>query len=272
MLDDFGVPDFMLRALIAGMGIAVIAGSLGVFVVWRRMAYFGEAMAHSSLLGVVLGVALGVMPWVTVMIVSALVAVLLFVMERSGRATMDSAIGVIAHGSLAVGLVILAFLDNRQISLFSYLFGDILATTTGDLWLTGAGVIGVLGVLYGLWNNLLSVVVNEELAQVEGVSVTRTKIIHLLLLSVTIALAMKVVGVLMIVALLIVPASAARNIARSPENMAVLAVGIGCLSVIFGLGLAYYHDTPAGPSIAATSVVLFLVSMIARWRPVRMRR
>lgn len=257
MLLDGAVPDFLCRALMAGLGVAVISGPLGCIVVWRRMAYFGEAIAHSALLGVVLGAVLGTMPWLTVIVVCAGVALILYQLERHGKATMDSAIGLVAHGSLAIGMVLLSFADTTQINLFAYLFGDILAVSRDDLMLIAFGGLAVLAVLTMIWSPLLSVVVNPDVAKVEGVNVAATKVIYLILLALTVASAMKIVGVLLVVALLVIPASAARVTSASPEGMALGAVLFGVAGVCGGLWGAYQFDTPAGPSIVMAVVCLF---------------
>ncbi len=256
---DGWVPDFLLRALVAGIGVAILTGPLGCIVVWRRMAYFGEAIAHSALLGVVLGAVLGTLPWATVIVVCAGVALILYVLERRGKATMDSAIGLVAHGSLAIGLVLLSFADTVRVDLYAYLFGDILAVSQNDLWLIVIGGLAVLGVLSMIWSSLLSVVVNPDVAKVEGVNVTATKVIYLILLALTVASAMKIVGVLLVVAMLVIPASAARAVSASPEGMAAAAVLIGVAGVCGGLWGAYRFDTPAGPSIVTAMVCLFVV-------------
>lgn len=253
------MPDFLLRALLAGIGVALLAGPLGCFVVWRRMAYFGEAMAHSALLGVVLGVVLGVFPWVVVIAVCVCVAVILYALERHGKATLDSAIGLVAHGSLAFGLVLLSLAETIQVDLFAYLFGDILSVSIGDLWLIMGGGGAVLGVLALIWSPLLSVVVNPDVAKVEGVNVAAVKVAYLVLLALTVAAAMKIVGVLLVVAMLVIPASAARVISASPESMALMSVMVGVIGVIGGLWGAFQFDTPAGPSIVVTAVCLYAV-------------
>ncbi|NQV44642.1 MAG: metal ABC transporter permease [Rhodospirillales bacterium] len=256
---DGGLPDFLLRALLAGIGVAILAGPLGCIVVWRRMAYFGEAMAHASLLGVVLGAVLGVFPWAIVITVCIGAALLLYVLERHGKATLDSAIGLVAHGSLALGLVVLSFAETVQVNLLAYLFGDILSVSQGDLWLILGGGLVVLCILAVIWSPLLSVVVNPDVAQVEGVNVAMVKVIYLVLLALTVAAAMKIVGVLLVVAMLVIPASAARALSTSPEGMALNATLVGIAGVCSGLWGAYQFDTPAGPSIVTAVVCLFAV-------------
>ncbi len=272
MAGDFMIPDFMVRALLAGLGVAVVAGPLGVFVVWRRMAYFGEALAHSALLGVVLGAVLGVLPWLVIIAVCSAVALILFALERSSGRGSDAAIGLIAQGSLAFALVILAFMESERIDLFAYLFGDILAVTRFDLWLIyGAGLV-VLSVMALIWQSMLSMVVNEDVARVEGVNVTATKILHLLLLALFVSGAMKIVGVLLVVAMLIIPPSVARLLARSPESMVIISICVGMLSICGGLWASYSADTPAGPSIVVTAIGIFLVTLIIRPRGVSQKQ
>ncbi len=255
-------PEFLMRALFAGLGVAVLAGPLGCFVVWRRMAYFGEAMAHAALLGVVLGTVLGLFPWIVVISVCAGVAVILYMLESHGKATLDSAIGLVAHGSLAFGLVILSLAETVQVDLFAYLFGDILSVSPGDLWLILIGGVAVLSVLVFIWSPLLSVVVNPDVAKVEGVNVAAVKVLYLVLLALTVAAAMKIIGVLLVVAMLVIPASAARSISTSPEGMALSSIIIGVIGVSGGLWSAYQFDTPAGPSIVSVVVCLFALIVL----------
>lgn len=263
MLFDGPIPDFMWRALLAGVGVAILTGPLGCIVVWRRMAYFGEAMAHSALLGVVLGAVLGTLPWATIVIVCSLVASLLYLLEQRGIATMDAAIGIVAHGALAIGLVLMSQNEALRIDLFSYLFGDILAVSTHDLWIIVIGGIVVSFVLAMIWSPLLSVIINPDVAKVEGVQVARTKIAFLILLALTVAAAMKILGVLLVVAMLVIPASGARAICQSPESMALAAAIIGILGVVLGLGGGYQFDTPTGPSIVTAVVSLFVLLAVS---------
>ena len=249
--------DFLVRALLGGVAIAVVAGPLGAFVVWRRMAYFGAAMAHSALLGVALGLLLEVNITLAVMIVCIGLAVALVGIQRRRGLPEDTILGILAHGALALGLVVIAFQDGLRFDLLSYLFGDILAVTRGDLaWIYGGGVV-VLGVMAAIWRPLLSATVHEELAQVEGVAVAPVRLIFMILLAVVIAVGLKLVGLLLITSLLIVPAAAARGLAATPEQMALGASLIGGLAVIGGLYGSLAWDSPAGPSIVIAAMLLF---------------
>lgn len=259
-----GMDDFMLRALVAGIGVALIAGPLGCFVVWRRMAYFGAALAHSALFGVALGLLLGVSPTFGIIAVSLAVAFMLVGLQSQRHIASDTLLGILAHGMLALGLVATALIETVRVDLMSYLFGDILAVGTTDIiWIFGGAVVA-LAALALIWRPLLAMTVHEELAQVEGVPVVVTRLVFMVIIAVVIAVAMKVVGILLIVSLLIIPAAAARPFARTPELMAVMAAVAGCIAVIGGLGASLTWDVPAGPAIVLVAVVLFVIGGIGR--------
>ncbi len=260
--------EFLQRALLGGLGVALATGPLGAFIVWRRMAYFGDALAHSGLLGVVLGTALSLNPELGVLATCLSVALALVLLQRQRRLATDTLLGLLAHTTLSLGLVALAFMETVRVDLVSYLFGDILAINTGDLyWIWGGGALA-LSVLIGLWRPLLAITVHEELAQVEGVAVFPVRLAFMLLIAVVIAAAMKVVGILLITSLLIIPAAAARRFARSPEGMAALAGLFGCAAVGLGLWASLRWDTPAGPSVVLAAVALFAAGAVM---PVRRR-
>jgi zinc transport system permease protein len=254
--------DFLLRAALAGIGVALLAGPLGCFVVWRRMAYFGDTVAHAALLGVALALAVetGVIP--AVALVAAAVA--LAVARGTGRHyAADTLLGVLAHGGLALGVLVLSFLPGAG-GLEAWLFGDILAVTARDVaMIWGAAALAGLGI-WRLWAPLLNSTLNEELAFAEGGNPPRERLILTLALALLVAAALKVVGALLITAMLILPVAAARPLARTPEAMAAFAALIGAAAVVAGLRLAWVADTPAGPSIVVAALALFLLSNLAR--------
>ncbi len=258
--------DFLIRALIGGLGVALVASPFGCFIVWRRMAYFGDTLAHSALLGVALGFLLGIDLTVGIVSVSFAIAVLLGILQRNRQLASDTLLGILSHGSLAAGLVVLAFLSDLRIDLMSYLFGDILAVTLIDIyWIYGGGALVLLGLAF-LWRPLLSMTVHEDLAHVEGVQVEKVRLGLMLLIALVIATAMKAVGILLVTSLLIIPAAAARYFAKTPEQMAVIASGVGCLAVALGLGGSFQFDTPTGPTIVVAAIFLFGVAGILRRR------
>lgn len=254
--------DFLLRALVAGLGVAVVAGPLGCFLVWRRMAYFGATLAHSAMLGIALGLLLGLNVNLGILVVCLAVAALLVAFQGRPEFASDTLLGILAHGSLALGLVALAFLEGQRIDLLAYLFGDILAVNRRDLlWLAGVGA-AILGALIWLWRPLLLITVQEDLARVEGLPVQALRLGFMLLIALMVAVAMKIVGLLLIVSLLIIPAATARPLAKTPEHMALLASLFGAVAAAGGLGASMAWDTPAGPSIVTVSVLIFTVTAV----------
>ncbi|MBB4285314.1 metal ABC transporter permease [Roseospira goensis] len=259
--------DFFTRALVAGMGLALATGPLGCFVVWRRMAYFGATMAHSALLGVALAVALEMEPMVGVFVVAALVSVVLLLLERVGAVSTDTLLGILAHAALALGLVAVAALSWLRVDLMGFLFGDILAVSVGDIAVIYGGGALVLGVLAWLWRPLLAATVSADLARAEGLHPERARIVFMLLMAVVIAIAMKIVGILLITSLLIIPAATARRFAQGPEGMAVGAAVAGVVAVGLGLSGSLAWDTPSGPSIVVAAFALFLLALVpGAWR------
>lgn len=256
------MPDFLLNALLAGLSLALVAGPLGSFVVWRRMAYFGDTLAHAALLGVALGFLLDVSPTLAVTVGCIVLAVLLVTLQQRQPLAADTLLGILAHSTLSLGLVAISFMHEVRVDLMAYLFGDLLAVGGRDLlWIAGGSAL-VLGLLAWLWRPLLALTVHEELAKVEGLPVGALRLALMLLIAVVIAVAMKIVGVLLITSLLIIPAAAAQRHARSPEQMAGGASAIGLLAVCGGLALSWFRDTPAGPSIVVSAAGLFLLSFL----------
>ncbi|MCW8327555.1 zinc ABC transporter permease subunit ZnuB [Photobacterium sp. SDRW27] len=256
--------EFILPALIAGIGIAVLAGPLGSFVVWRKMAYFGDTLSHASLLGIALGFLFNINLNLALVICCLALAVILVSLQKQKYVATDTLLGILAHSALSLGLVAVSFLDHVRIDLMAYLFGDLLAVTTIDLlWIYGGGII-VMGLLIALWRPLLSMTINEELAQVEGVNVDLMRLLLMLMVGLVIAVAMKFVGALIITSLLIIPAATARRFAPSPEVMAGLASLIGSVAVVLGLAMSWHYDTPAGPSVVVAAAAMFMLSQFKR--------
>lgn len=258
------MPDFLLFALVAGIGVALVAGPLGAFAVWRRMAYFGDTLAHSALLGITFGLLLDINLNLAVALGCLLLAVILVALQHNRFLATDTLLGILSHSTLALGLICVSAFSESRIDLLAYLFGDILAVSTADVISVWVIAITVLSVLVWLWRPLLAITVHEELAQVEGVPVTAVRTALMLLMALVIAIAMKVVGVLLITALLIIPAATSRRLAKTPEQMAIIAGLIGILAVIGGLAASYWWDSPAGPAIVLTATCLFTVTLLKK--------
>ena len=256
--------DFFLRAVVAAIGAALVAGPLGSFVVWRRMAYFGDAMAHAALLGVAVGFLLETGVVAGVFAVSAALALCLLGLSRLRTLPNDAILGILSHTTLAAGLVVLSLMASVRTDLMGYLFGDILAVSRADLVLIYAGAVVVLAALAAVWRPLLAATVSGDIARAEVMSPARAELVFLLLIAAVIAIAMQIVGVLLITALLIIPAATARGFTASPEAMAAGAAAVGACAAIGGLFLALMADTPAGPSIVVAAGTLFAVQLVAR--------
>ncbi len=258
------MPDFLIYALLAGCAVALVAGPLGTLVVWQRLAYFGDTLAHSALLGAALGLLLQVNPWWTIGAGSLAIGAVLALTQGQSEHASDSLLGVISHGSLALGLVALSLTGGARIDLNAYLFGDLLAVTATDLVLI-AGLAGLLlVVLVRYWDRLLAITVHAELAAVEGLPIRRLRLLQMAMMALLIAVAMKVIGVLLVTALLIVPANIARPWSRTPEQMAVYAALGGLVAVCAGLGMSLWLDTPTGASIVVCAVAAFALSLAGR--------
>lgn len=254
----FLTTDFILYALVAGISLALVAGPLGSFIVWRRMSYFGDTLAHSALLGIALGLITESNPQLSIIITCLLFAFVLTLLDRQPSVSTDTLLGILAHSSLALGIVVLAMADSVRVDLEAYLFGALLTIGNADLVWIVLVVAMVAAILYWFWNDLVSITVHAEIAEIEGANVNRLNLILVMLIALTIAVSMKIVGVLLITSLLIIPPAAARSLASTPEQMAGKASIIGVVSVLLGLVLAFFFDVPVGPSIVVVATLIFL--------------
>ncbi len=257
--------EFLLWALLAGVGVALVAGPLGSFVVWRRMAYFGDTLAHSALLGVAIALIGELNITLAIALVASGIAGGLLLLERAGMAS-DTALGILSHSALALGLIVVSLAGSVRVDLNAYLFGDLLAVTpaeAGLIWAIGALLVALLA---WQWRPLLSMAVDEELATVEGHPILRLKALLMLMLALLVAVAIKIVGVLLITALILIPAASAGRLARTPEQMAWIASVLGALAVALGLAASWQWDLPAGPAVVVSAAGLFLLTLGTRRR------
>lgn len=210
------------------------------------MSYFGDTLAHASLLGVAFGLLLDINPFYAVIAITLLLSLAWcgWNVARSSRWIRCSAFWL--HSALSLGLVVVALMSNVRVDLMAYLFGDLLSVTLSDIVMIAGGVAVVLLVLWWQWRDLLSMTISPELAHVDGVNLARARTVLMLVTALTIGLAMKFVGALIITSLLIIPAATARRFARTPEQMAGVAVLLGMVAVTGGLTFSAFYDTPAG--------------------------
>ena len=258
------IDPFLLRAFAAGLMLAIVAAPLGCLVVWQRMSYFGETIANASLIGVALALLLKVDLTLGAVVAALAVAGLLIALSRQREVPMDAVLGLTAHGALAVGFILATRAGGASVDLLGFLFGDIFAIGTSDLaWVALGGAV-VLAALAWMWRPLLAIAVHDEIAAAEGLSRERTRAIFIVLLAVAIAAAIKLVGILLAIAFLVMPAIAARRFAGTPEAMVAIAAVIGCVGVCAGLSLSLMADTPGGPSVVVVLAVVALASLLGR--------
>ncbi|EER47503.1 high-affinity zinc uptake system membrane protein [Actinobacillus minor NM305] len=256
--------DILLPAWLAGLLLSFITAPLGAFVVWRKMAYFGDTLSHSALLGVALGIFLQIDPYIAVIAMTIILALALVWIEHKTNYSVDTVLGIIAHCSLSLGVITISLLDNVRVDLMSYLFGDLLAIDFNDVIFIAVGVVFIAAILGFYWEKLLSITISPELAQIEGLKVARLRLLLMILTALTIALSMKFVGALIITSLLIIPSATARRFAKTPEAMVIYAIGFSIIAITGGLLLSSIKDTPAGPSVVVCAGGLFLMSLLKK--------
>lgn len=258
--------QYLWKPLLGGIGVALVAGPLGAFMVWRRLAYLGDTLSHSGLLGITLGLALQINVTFGVCVIAVAVALMLLGIQSKMKVASDTILGILSHTTLALGLLLLATLDSVRVDVLGFLYGDILAINWQDVALIYSGGVFITFCMLMLWQPLLRLTVHVELAQVEGVAIKKVQAAYLILLAITVAIAIKIVGVLLITALLVIPAAAARPWAKSPEQMACWASILGAISVLIGMSLSHFWDIPTGPAIVVISAVMLAMTSISRLR------
>ena len=253
--------DFFIRALVAGLGIALVTGPLGCFVIWRRLSFFAGTLAHSSLLGVTLAFSFDINISFSVLLISSAVALILLRLQKSTKLPNDALLGLLAHSSLAVGLVVIGFLSYIRFDIMGLLFGDILAVNKKDLLVIWIGGSIILLIIKVIWKPLFASTVNYELAEAEGMKPEKINAIFTILMAAIIAISIKMVGILLITGMLIIPAAMARNLSNNPKQMIIISIIGGLLAVILGLYSSLEFNTASGPSIITAALVLFVFSM-----------
>ncbi len=254
--------DFFIRALIAGIGIALVTGPLGCFIIWRRLSFFGDTLSHSALLGVTIAFFFELNIAFSVFLISSAIALILLKLQKTTKLPGDALLGLLAHSSLAVGLVVIGFLTSIRFDIMGLLFGDILAVNEIDLLIIWIGGALILLILKYIWKPLFASTVNHELAEAEGMNPDKVNAIFTVLLAAIIAISIKIVGLLLITGMLIMPAAMARNVSNNPNQMVKLSIIGGLLSVIIGLFSSLQINTPSGPSIITAALVLFCFTLI----------
>lgn len=258
--------EILTLPLLAGLAVALASGPMGAMVVWRRMAFFGDTIAHGALLGAALGLALDIGLYPAVIAVCLLLALLLVALQQQRHLASDTVLGMVAHTTLALGIIAISLQPQVRVDLFAFLFGDLLAVSSQDVLVLWVGATLILGVLAWFWRHLLAITVDEDLARVEGTPATLTRVVLMLLLALLVAGAIRTVGVLLITSLLVIPAAAARRLSQTPEQMAAIAAALGIIAVVTGMALSWIANTPVGPSIVVGAATLFVLILSLRPR------
>lgn len=254
--------ELFLPSLLAGLCLTTVTGPLGTFVIWRRMSYFGDTLSHASLLGVAFGFLLNIDLFYAIIFMTLILSIGLIWLESQKQLPIDTLLGILAHSTLSLGLVVISLMKTIRVDLMGYLFGDLLSVTMNDVYQIIICVIVIAVILTLRWNHFLFVTVSEELAFCNNINIQLTKFILTLLLAFTIGISMKFVGALIITSLLIIPAATAKYYANTPEKMALFAILIGMLSVVSGLCFSLLYDTPTGPSVVLSNTLFFFITLI----------
>jgi zinc transport system permease protein len=253
-----GFPFFQ-RALIGGVLVVVMLSLLSFFVVLRRISFIGVGISHSALGGVALGIALGINVTVTTTVFCAAVALLIGFISRKGHVREDTAIGITFSGTMALGLVIMAMSGRYTSSLFSYLFGSILSITEGDIYPI-AVYCAATAILVGVFfKHLLYASFNEEVARATGVPVDFLHYLLLVMISLAVVASIKLVGIILVAALLVLPAATANQIAKTYRKVLALSVISGMVSLVVGLMASYAFDLPSGATIVLCACLVFFL-------------
>ena len=254
--------DFILRALIAALGISIIAGSLGCFVIWKRMSYFSESISHSALLGVSLGLASGLGMHAGLVIVGVVFAGLIVILQQKQVLSSDAILGIFSHLALSLGIVILGIIGGENTDYFALLFGDVLSINDQDIVWIYAVLLIIISLLVVFWQKLLLLTLNEELAVSQGLNRTFYQLLFMLMIALTVSISVQIVGVLLITSLLIIPPAVARVFANSPLRMVFQSIGISIVAVLMGLSASVFYDLATGPTIVIALGVLFTLSQL----------
>ena len=263
MLEIMAEPFFQ-RALLAGLAVALVAGPIGCFIVWRRMAYFGETLAHAGLLGAGLGLLFNVSIAIGAIVVAVLLSLMLLALKQQKQLAVDTILGILSHTALALGVLVIALVSGAVTGHLDILFGDVLTVSRNDVIEVWVVALSALALLAYLWRDMIAIAVHEDLAKAEGINVLRAELVFMLLIAFVTAISMKIVGLLLITALTVIPAAAARRLTTTPESMALVSIGLAAIAVVAGLLMSAGFGTVAGPSIVLSAGLLFVLTLLKR--------
>ncbi len=257
---------FMQKALIVGIIVSLISGLVSVFVVLRKMSFIGAGISHAAFGGVAIGFFTGINPIITAIIYSIAVALGIDAVSRKGKVSEDATIGIFFASSMALGIVLISLSKEFNVDLFGYLFGNILAITEGEVLLSLCIAVFAIGAIVLFLKEIFITTFNEEIARVSGISVRAINLLFLIVLAVSIVISMKIVGIILISALLVIPGATAQLFAKNLYFMIAASCGVAVISTVLGLVLAYEFDIAPGGSIVLTATAIFLVVLFFKRR------
>jgi len=257
---------FMQKALFVGIMVSLISGLVSVFVVLRKMSFIGAGISHAAFGGVAIGFFTGVTPIVTALFYSIAVALGIEFVSRKGKVSEDASIGIFFASSMALGILLISLSKEYNIDLFGYLFGNILAITDGEVILTLFTTVLVTGCIMLFLKEIFLITYNEEIARVSGIPVRAINILFLIVLSVSIVISMKIVGIILVSALLVIPGATAQLLTRNLYSMIATSCGVAVISTVLGLFLSYELDIAPGGSIVLTATFLFFIALYFKRR------
>lgn len=252
--------NFIIIPWLTALLAASAAAPLGALISWRRLVFFGEALAHASWLGIAIAISLKIPIYIGIWMISALVILLLTVLKRQTHTDDNNLLGTLSHILLAIGVIVISKMSNVRTDLFAYLFGDILNATIADLTLTAIAALTVFIILRLLWQPLILLTINPDIAQTEIPNIRHYEMVFLLLLGAFTGIMMQLLGLMLIMAFLIIPVQTANRFAKTPEQCVILAAICAGTSATGGIGLSYLLNAPTAPAIAALSGILYLSS------------
>jgi len=253
--------DFLVRSVIAGLIMVAIAAPMGCLMVWQRLAFLSDTLGHAAVMGVGLGLLLEVTPVFGVLAVALLIVFALNRVNSFNSALSETTLAIISHTGLAGGIILVGLLPAQAVNLEAILFGDLLATTRADLtWLLITTVVLLLLLLHH-WRSFVAVSVSREIAQAEGIEVRKVHLLMYIMIALLVAVMMKVMGVLLIAAMLVIPTSSARLFSRSPEQMVAVSALYGLGALAGGISSSFHFDWQTGPAIVVSATLLLLITL-----------
>jgi zinc transport system permease protein len=253
--------DFLVRSVIAGLIMVAIAAPMGCLMVWQRLAFLSDTLGHAAVMGVGLGLLLEVTPVFGVLAVALLIVFSLNRVNSFNSALSETTLAIISHTGLAGGIILVGLLPAQAVNLEAILFGDLLATTRADLTRLLITTAVLLLLLLHHWRSFVAVSVSREIAQAEGIEVRKVQLLMYIMIALLVAVMMKVMGVLLIAAMLVIPTSSARLFSRSPEQMVAVSALYGLGALAGGISSSFHFDWQTGPAIVVSATMLLLITL-----------